>query len=79
MYKGKVSFNKYSKDNVLKGSKSITNKVPKPIKNDHILKNLSTLVCSVFGVDEIPINAKTGVSTPTIYKGDRKGEMFFKK
>ena len=57
----------------------ITKKVPKRIKKDQYLKNLSSLDFFGLGNFAKAINTNIGVITPTMYKGDKNGEIFFKK
>ena len=73
------NFNKNSNETIVKGSNKITKKIPINKNVDQILKYLSSLVC--LGLDLLAIAKTTnkGVNTPTMYNGDKKGEMFFKK
>ena len=61
------------------GSKRITKKMPININIDHALKYLSNLVCLGLGRLAMANTTNTGVKTPTIYSGDKKGDISFKK
>ena len=79
IYIGVDSFSRYSNEVMDKGSNRITKKMPININIDHILKYLSNFVCFGLGFLTIAIIINIGVNTPTIYKGDKKGETSLRK
>ncbi|MDG1477073.1 MAG: hypothetical protein P8Q14_08005 [Vicingaceae bacterium] len=62
-----------------KGSNRITKKIPIEINIDHILKYLSNLDFLGLGLFTMDITTNIGVNTPTIYSGDKNGDISFKK
>ena len=73
------SFNKNSNESNVNGSNRITKKIPIKRKTDQILKQVSNFECIGFGRFARAKITRIGVKTPTIYKGDKNGEIFFRK